>query len=116
MAAGEIIRQIEQLPSSEKAEVLRALLGSQRKGSKLSPAELVALADQMVTTQDPAEADGLEASILAGFYAGDEQIAEVLRRRDMAGANPELLEPWDGTIQRVRTRLSELRRSKTSAG
>ena len=68
MTAGEIIRQIEQLPSIEKAEVLSALLRSQTKDSKLSPAELVALADQMIGTQDPAEADRLEARILAGFY------------------------------------------------
>ena len=46
----------------------------------------------------------------------DEQSAEVLRRRDMALAHPELLEPWDGTIERVRARLNEVRRSKASAG
>ena len=40
----------------------------------------------------------------------DEQKAEVLRRRDLALANPELLEPWDGTIERVRARLHEFRR------
>ena len=69
MTAGEIIQEIERLPSSEKAEVLSVLLRSQVKNSnKLSPAELVALADQMVATQDPAEADRLEATILAGFY------------------------------------------------
>ena len=68
MTAGEIIQEIERLPSSEKAEVLSVLLRSQTKSSKLSPAELVALADQMVATQDPAEADRIEATILAGFY------------------------------------------------
>ena len=46
----------------------------------------------------------------------DEQRAEVLRRRDMALAHPELLEPWDGTIERVRARLNEVRRSKASSG
>ncbi len=55
----------------------------------------------------------------------DEQKAEVLRRRDLALANPELLEPWDGTIERVRARLhppplsygatGEFRRQKVSA-
>ena len=39
----------------------------------------------------------------------DEQKAEVLRRRDLAVAHPELLEPWDGSIERVRTRLNEFR-------
>ncbi len=43
------------------------------------------------------------------------QKAEVLRRRDLAMANPELLEPWDGTIERVRTRLNEFRHQKASA-
>ena len=35
----------------------------------------------------------------------DEQKAEILRRHDLAAAHPELLEPWDGTIERVRARL-----------
>ena len=45
----------------------------------------------------------------------DEQMTEVIRRRDLALAHPELLEPWDGTIERVRERLHEFRRKKTSA-
>ena len=32
----------------------------------------------------------------------DEQRAEILRRRDLALAHPDLLEPWDGTIKRAR--------------
>ncbi len=39
----------------------------------------------------------------------EEHKAEVLRRRDLAVAHPELLEPWDGTIERVRARLNEFR-------
>lgn len=39
----------------------------------------------------------------------DEQKAELLRRRDLAIAHPELLEPWDGSIERVRARLNEFR-------
>jgi hypothetical protein len=35
----------------------------------------------------------------------EEQEAELLRRRELALAHPELLEPWDGTIERVRERL-----------
>ena len=46
----------------------------------------------------------------------DEQKTEVLRRRNLALANPELLEPWDGTIERVRARLNDFRRQKASAG
>jgi hypothetical protein len=68
MTAAEIVREIEQLPSKEKAEVLTALLRSRRNGSKLSPDELVALADQMIVAKDPKEPDRLEAKILAGFY------------------------------------------------
>ena len=44
-----------------------------------------------------------------------EQQAEILRRRDQALAHPELLEPWDGTIDRVRQRLHEVRRQKAAA-
>jgi hypothetical protein len=39
----------------------------------------------------------------------EKQKAEIVRRRDFAMAHPELLEPWDGTIERVRERLHELR-------
>jgi hypothetical protein len=35
----------------------------------------------------------------------EEQKAEVVRGRESALAHPELLEPWDGTIERVRERL-----------
>ena len=68
MTAGEIVREIERLRSEEKAEVLSALLRSQRNERKLSPDELVVLADQMIAVKDPKEADRLEAKILAGFY------------------------------------------------
>jgi hypothetical protein len=43
-----------------------------------------------------------------------EQEAEIIRRRDFAVAHPELLESWDGTIERLRERLHEFRRQKTS--
>ena len=68
MTAAEIVREIERLRSEEKAEVLSALLRSQRNERKLSPDELVVLADQMIAVKDPKEADRLEAKILAGFY------------------------------------------------
>ena len=45
----------------------------------------------------------------------EEQEAEIIRRRELALAHPELLEPWDGTIERVRERLHEFHRQKTSA-
>ncbi|MFL6597348.1 MAG: hypothetical protein DME58_07400 [Verrucomicrobia bacterium] len=68
MTASEVIEEIERLPSKEKTEVLTALLRSRTTKRQLSPDELVALADQMVATKDPEEADRLEKEILAGFY------------------------------------------------
>ena len=68
MTASQIIEEIKRLPWREKAEVLSALLRSQARKRKLSPEELVALADQMVGTNDPEEANRLEKEILAGFY------------------------------------------------
>ena len=44
-----------------------------------------------------------------------EQEAEIVRRRDLALAHPELLEPWDGTIERVRDRLHEIRSQAPSS-
>jgi hypothetical protein len=40
--------------------------------------------------------------------------AEILSRRDDALAHPENLEPWEGTTDRVRARLNEIRRQKTT--
>jgi hypothetical protein len=37
------------------------------------------------------------------------QEAEILRRRDQALAHPELLDSWDGSIERVRQCLHEFR-------
>jgi hypothetical protein len=41
--------------------------------------------------------------------------AEILRRREAALAHPEQLEPWEGTTERVRARLHEIRRQKATA-
>jgi NADH:ubiquinone oxidoreductase subunit E len=68
VTTSEIIEEIERLPSNEKAQVLNALLRSQTEKRMLSPDELVALADQMVATKDPEEADRLQKQILTGFY------------------------------------------------
>ena len=70
VTATQIIEQIKRLPSKQKAEVLSALLRSQKNKGMLSPDELVALADRMVSTKDPEEADRLEKEIIAGFYGG----------------------------------------------
>ena len=55
-----------------KAHVLSALLQSQKNKGMLSPAELVALADRMVATKDPEEADRIEQEIIAGFYGAND--------------------------------------------
>jgi len=52
--------------------------------------------------------------------SGDDSVhpdiqAEILRRRDEVEAHPELLEPWEGTTERVRARLHELRQPKAAA-
>ncbi len=53
---------------------------------------------------------------LAGHdYIHPDVKAEILRRRDEVDAHPELLEPWEGTTERVRARLYELRRQKAQA-
>lgn len=44
----------------------------------------------------------------------DDQQAEILRRREQALAHPEILEPWDGTMERARQRLNEFRRQKAA--
>jgi hypothetical protein len=40
---------------------------------------------------------------------------EILRRRDEELAHPERMEPWDGTVNRVKARLDEIRRQKAAA-
>ena len=68
MTATQIIEEIKRLSSKQKAEVLSALLRSQKNRGMLSPTELVALADRIVAAKDPEEADRLEKEIIAGFY------------------------------------------------
>lgn len=46
----------------------------------------------------------------------DEQKTEFLRRVEFAKAHPEVLEPWNGTTDRIRERLHALRSQKASAG
>ena len=41
--------------------------------------------------------------------------AEILRRRDEALAHPELMEPWDGTMDKARELLNEFRRQKAES-
>jgi hypothetical protein len=41
--------------------------------------------------------------------------AGILQRRDEVDAHPERLEPWEGTTERVRVRLHEIRHQKAQA-
>ena len=49
-------------------------------------------------------------------YIHPEVQAEILWRRDEALAHPERLESWEGTTERVRARLHEIRDQKAKAG
>ena len=57
-----------------------------------------------------------EEELLGPDYIHPEVQAEILRRRDEALAHPERLEPWEGTTERVRARLHEIRHQKAKAG
>ncbi len=41
--------------------------------------------------------------------------AEILRRREEALAHPERLEPWEGTADKLRSQLNEIRRKKAQS-
>lgn len=56
-----------------------------------------------------------EAELTGPDYLHPEVKAEILRRLEEVDAQPELLEPWEGTTERVRARLHELRRQKAQS-
>jgi hypothetical protein len=70
VTAVEIIEEIKRLPREEQNRVIEY---ARQAGQKrlLSPDELGRLAERMVETPDPAEADRLKEEIVRGFY-GDE--------------------------------------------
>jgi hypothetical protein len=75
---------------------------------KLPPAERAAFANWFYEHEDE----------LLGTDGGEihpEVQAEILRRRAEALAHPELLEPWEGTTERLRAQLNEIRRQKAQA-
>ena len=57
-----------------------------------------------------------EEELAGPDYLHPEVQAEILRRREAALAHPERLEPWEGTTERVRARLHEIRHQKARAG
>jgi hypothetical protein len=56
--------------------------------------------------------DEHEEELRGPDYLHPEVKAEILRRRDAALARPEQLEPWEGTTERARARLHEIRNQK----
>ena len=67
MTAGQIIEEIETLPPSEQAEVIRFAYRLDAKRQLTSP-ELSSLAKRMVAATDPADAAALRTVISKGFY------------------------------------------------
>ena len=67
MSAAEIIEQIRQLPEEEREKVKRFTQLNLEPG-QLSGQELADLAEKMIRSKDPAEADRLEREIIRGFY------------------------------------------------
>jgi hypothetical protein len=53
-----------------------------------------------------------EHELVGPDYIHPEVKAEVIRRLEEVNAHPELLEPWEGTLERARQRLNEFRRQK----
>jgi hypothetical protein len=73
---------------------------------KLPPAERAAFADWFYEHED---------ELLGSEEIHPEVQAEIMRRRAEALAHPELLEPWEGTTERLREQLNEIRRQKAQA-
>ena len=69
MTAVEIIEEIKRLPQDEQSRVIEFARHA-GENRQLSPEELGRLAQRMVETQDPAEADRLQETIERGFYGG----------------------------------------------
>jgi len=67
MSATEVIKEIQDLPPSEQVQVIEFALKLART-RPLTAKELSSLANRMVETEDPAEAERLKTSIAGGFY------------------------------------------------
>jgi hypothetical protein len=67
MSATQVIEEIKHLSPADQAEVIQFALKLART-RPLTSGELAALAQRMVDTDDPAEAERLKTSIASGFY------------------------------------------------
>ena len=70
MTGIEVIEEIKRLPREEQAKVL-AFAHQLAESQALTPEQLGELANRMVETRDPVEADRLREKIVRGFYGGD---------------------------------------------
>ncbi len=69
VSAAEIIREIEQLPPQERAEVVRfARQYESELVRRLSPEELGQLAERLVAAKSEAEAEVIKQAMIEGFY------------------------------------------------
>lgn len=67
MTSAAIIKEIEQLPPAEQAEVIQFTVGLARS-RQLSGKELGELADRLAASDDPAEIVRLQSAMTRGFY------------------------------------------------
>lgn len=69
MTAVQIIEEIKQLPRDQRLMVIEFVRGEDEH-RPLTPTELGRLAERMVNSKDPVEADRLQEEIERGFYGG----------------------------------------------
>ena len=69
MMPAAIIKEIEQLPPAEQAEVIQFTVGLARS-RQLTGKELGELADRLAASKDPAEIIRLKSAMTRGFYGG----------------------------------------------
>ena len=69
MTASQLIHEIDCLPPTELAKVVRHTKELDKR-RQLSGEELGELAQQMVDATDPAEVERLKEAITRGFYGG----------------------------------------------
>ena len=67
MTSAEIIEEIKRLPAKEKASVLE-FAREEFESRRLTPEELMDVAQRMVDAEDPAEGDRLQEELIRGFY------------------------------------------------
>jgi hypothetical protein len=69
VSAAEIIREIEQLPPQERAEVIRfARQFESELVRRLSPEELGQLAERLIAAKSEREAEVIKQAMVDGFY------------------------------------------------